>query len=410
MPVSDKITQRAMLEAWKEACPSTQWDGQEWWRYTDNHWSIVPEGQIKTEFYRVVIGINDRATSNTVNSVLESGKQSLYINPNTFDSDPDLLPCANGVVMLKTKKLFPHAPHQYNTSILPYDYDPLAPADSWHYYLKTSAKPDTQKLLQEFAGYSTTTDTRLETALWLYGPRGSGKSTFIEGLRTMLGKRAGDVGLSDLNNRFALADVPGKTLLVATEMPSTTIATSLLNRLISGEPIPIEQKFQKRISVIPRAKLLWAMNDLPTVTSANDGLFRRIHIIEFGKRAVGEVQTDLKDKIALEGAGILNWALAGLDRLRKRAKFDPPASVISATSDYQELSDIASAFLADRYTRNAEGRIRSMDLYAHYMQWRRDHGIFTKCSLVQAAGDWQRLNLLNVKSDGVMWWAGISPT
>ena len=57
--------------------------------------------------------------------------------------------------------------------------------------------PKAASFLQEFAGYCLTTDTAHEIAVWLHGPPGSGESTFIEGLKGMLGPRAGLLGLAD---------------------------------------------------------------------------------------------------------------------------------------------------------------------------------------------------------------------
>ena len=86
----------------------------------------------------------------------------------------------------------------------------------WEYALKSTV-PDAADFLQEFAGYALTTDTRFEIAVWLYGPAGSGKSTVLTGLQTMLGERAGILGLADIErSSFALANLPGKTLYAHT--------------------------------------------------------------------------------------------------------------------------------------------------------------------------------------------------
>jgi putative DNA primase/helicase len=112
-------------------------------------------------------------------------------------------------------------------------------------------------LLGEFAGYCLTVDTSHELAVWLYGPPGGGKSTFIEGFKAMLGKYAGLLGLADIQrSRFALADLPGKTLVVAAEQPSDYISSShILNAIISGEEILVERKFRDAFTVTPRAKI-----------------------------------------------------------------------------------------------------------------------------------------------------------
>jgi len=136
-------------------------------------------------------------------------------------------------------------------------------------YLKGTI-PNAVAFFQEFAGYSLITDTSHEIAVWLWGPRGSGKSTGLTGLQTVLGPRSGILGLADIErNRFALANLPGKTLVLATEQPASYIrSTDVLNAIISGEPIQVERKYKDAYEITPRAKVAWAMNDLPHVSES----------------------------------------------------------------------------------------------------------------------------------------------
>lgn len=155
---------------------------------------------------------------------------------------------------------------------------------------------------------------------------GGGRSTFLAGLGAMLGPRAGLLGLSEIQrNRFALADIPGKTLLTATEQPAGYLRTShVLKALISGEPIQVEKKYRDPFVLVPRAKIAWAMNELPRVGSASDGLFRRVNVLHFEGIPEEERDPAVKSAIEAEGAGILNRALAGLERLRERGRFEVP--------------------------------------------------------------------------------------
>jgi putative DNA primase/helicase len=152
----------------------------------------------------------------------------------------------------------------------------------WKYFLGCTI-PDAAEFMQEFAGYCLTTDTGHEIAVWLYGLPGSGKSTFLIGMQVMLGERAGVLGLADIErSRFALADLVGKTLIVATEQPETSIiASHILNAIVSGEPVSVERKFRDAVIIQQRAKAVWAMNVLPRVPDPNNGLFRRVKVVRF---------------------------------------------------------------------------------------------------------------------------------
>jgi putative DNA primase/helicase len=89
------------------------------------------------------------------------------------------------------------------------------------------------------------------------------------------------------------------------------------------------------------------MNDLPRVQSANDGLFRRVKVIEVEPVPKGERDPKVKESIKEEGAGILNWALEGLARLRKRGNFQVPDSVRGATEHWKATNDTAALFVAE---------------------------------------------------------------
>ncbi len=55
----------------------------------------------------------------------------------------------------------------------------------------------------------------------------------------------------------------------------------------------------------------------------------------------------VKQEIMEEGAGILKWALEGLDRLRKRGEFEIPECIQTATNEYQEANDVPALFVEE---------------------------------------------------------------
>ena len=137
-----------------------------------------------------------------------------------------------------------------------------------------------------------------------------------------------------------------KILVAAAEQPSSFLAsTNTLNAIISGEPLQVEMKYKDPFDLTLRAKLAWAMNELPRVADANSGLFRRVKVVKFPQ--IPEHQRDPKIKAAIthEGAGILNWALEGLARLRERGYFEVPQTVEDATAYFKDANDVPKMFL-----------------------------------------------------------------
>jgi putative DNA primase/helicase len=252
--------------------------------------------------------------------------------------------------------------------------------------------PVAATFLQEFAGYALTTEMRHELAVWLYGPPGSGKSTFLAGLQAMLGHRAGILGLAGLEkSRFTLADLPGKTLVVASEQPSSYLAsTNTLNAIISGEPLQVERKYRDPFIIIPRAKVCWAMNELPRVADANSGLFRRVKVVGFPELPENQRDPKIKEAIELEGAGILNWALEGLHRLNERGYFEIPQQVQDATTQFREHNDVPALFVEDRCAKGLNFEVQASKLYREYRYWCEENGHRPQSS-TRLADDWRRL-------------------
>lgn len=385
----------------------------EWRKYEDGYWKIIERDIIKSSIKATldrarIDGVRPNAAQ--IASVMECARVDIVVPVEKWDTNTEYLPCANGVLHIPTKTLLPHTPDIYATSRLNFDYDPTATCPNFLHALEVI--PDAAEFLQEFAGYALTPDVKHEIAVWMQGPPGSGKSTVLAGLQAMLGIRAGLLGLADIEkSRFGLADLPGKTLVVSTEQPDNYISTTdTLNKIISGEPISVERKFREAVTVIPRAKIIWAMNNLPRVNDANNGLMRRVKIIKFPALEESLRDLDLKEKIMQEGAGILNWALIGLDRLLLRGGFAIPKTILDATREFQEKNDIPAMFLADVNASidllDPNCREQSQTLYDRYNDWCRRNN-HKPLSSVKVADEWRRLGFEKIKIRGVFYWQGV---
>lgn len=410
-----KPTDDELAKLWVESHPYTAFGAGQWRRFDSGKWPELPSDKVKTEIRDILeatkeIGI--RPTSGLLSSVMEFSRLESFVCDEQWDADPDVLCCTNGTLHIPTKELRPHSPDDHITSGVPFNYDPDAIAPMFKYALDSTV-PEAADFIQEYAGYCLTTDTKHELALWMYGPRGSGKSTIIEGIRSALGdQRCGLLSLSDIErSRFALTTLPGKTLMISTEQPGMFVSMSgLLNQLISGEPVTIERKFEHPISLVPRAKLLWAMNELPRIADAGDGIFRRVKVIRFPAIAESDRDPEIKEAIKLEGSGILNWAIEGLMRLRARGRFEFPKEVVSATEDFKIGNDIELNFLQDacKYdVSNDSLRTQSSELYSAYNAWAKSNGHKAKSS-TKVAEDWKRLGLVKYAADGKNFWRFVS--
>ncbi|MCL4561928.1 MAG: phage/plasmid primase, P4 family [Chloroflexi bacterium] len=400
-----------LAKQWISQNPHTAYGLGEFRRYDDGIWKPVPLDDIKKEILNVVTAAKPngiRPTQSLCDSVREMARTLISVPAEKWDSNVDLIPCKNGVYDLTTLKLLPHTPENYLTSKLDYDYDPLASCPNYLHALQTTI-PDAINLLQEYAGLSLTTDTRYETALFLYGPPASGKSTAILGIQTMLGKqRASVLGLGDIKkSRFALSNLVGKTLLMSSEQPTKWAdVLYILNAIISGEPILIERKFQQPFEYSPYAKFIWAMNELPKIDKSENGIFRRLFIIPFLQVPKEKRDPDLKAAIMTEGPGILNWGIEGLIRLRKQGKFSIPNVVVEATKQYINENDPVAIFIAEKCITDPQSQTQSSVLHDAYSSWCFENKYQAK-SVKKIAADWERFGFEKRSSNGREYWHGI---
>lgn len=394
---------------WLADHPNTKYGMGHFYRYRAGYWAPVADGEIESELYPIMVEAKRRKfrpTAPALSSIRKLASVACTVPDECWDANYDLIVCSNGTLNISRMELRDHDPQDYQTGALPFAYDPDADCPTFKRVLRERV-PYAADFLQEWAGYCLTTDTSHEIALWLYGPRASGKSTVIEAFQVLLGKRAGILGLADIgSNRFALADLPGKTLVLSTEQPSSYVgSTHILNQIISGESIMVERKYHDAYRITPRAKIMWAMNELPRIGNASDGIWRRIKVVEFPQTILNP-DPKIKEAVKMEGPGILNWALEGLLRLRGRGAFEIPERVNEASARYAHINDIPSVFVEDCCLIGSQYETGSDQLYQAYKQWCEQNGHKPQ-SATSIAEDWRRLGFEKVTRSGRRFWQGV---
>lgn len=378
-----------------------------WMGYKKGHWVRVEDALISQSVTRYLSrspGV--RLTANRSSSVSRLAQQHSYIRSDLWDAKDDIVVCANGTLDLNTFELRDHRPEDYAMGGLPFAYNPDAEPEAWHEFIGARLG-NVWPFLQEFAGYSLTTDTSHEVALWLLGEGGTGKSTFVEGVLAICGNRAGRLGLSDIErSSFALENVVGKTLLTATEQPSMFIKqVDILNTLISGEMLAINRKNRPIIDVRTTAKILWAMNSVPKIREEGSGIFRRIKIVKFPKLEERPNPRVKQRIMMIEPPGILNWAIEGLKRLRGRGCFEIPRSVQGAVEEFEYSNDPPRQFV-DEMCECGDFKTPKKVLYEAYKAWCHAYGHKPKSSS-QIKEDWLRMGFQETALRGKRFYWGV---
>lgn len=378
----------------------------EWRRYDAGAWGSVPELEIKREIQFLAAKVPTLSVTNgVVTSVTELVRQCVQVSDLLFDANPSIIIFRDCVLDLATWSTVPHSPTHYATSKLPFDYDPTATLPEWDTFLLHLPHA---AFMRRFAGYCLTPETKYEIALWLWGPPGGGKSTYIEALCAMLGAKACVLGLGEIErSQFALGQLPGRNLAISTEMPSRIVkSANIINAIISGELIPIERKYVNPYTIRPHAKIIWGMNVLPQIGNEGMGIFRRVLPIHFPSVPEPDRDPRLKEAILRSPMAVANWALGGLRDVQQNHSLQVPLELLGARDEYKEHNDLTLCFVNEACEREAETRVKTTFLYSKYRDWTTRSG-YRAVSLRNFVHDLDRLGFTNVKPQNVSHYIGL---
>jgi P4 family phage/plasmid primase-like protien len=406
-----KPDQIDLVDRWRERNPDIRFGAGSWRRYQNGYWPKISEVEVERGLLDIIKEARSegvKPSANLLNSVTALARVEVRVPEHVWDNpERGIIVCQNGTLEINGRRLREHRPEDYSLYAVAFAYDPVAKAEFWEEAFAPRLGKSWE-FLQEYAGYALTTRTEHETAVFLLGDPGCGKSTFVEGVTTVLGERSKPLSLASLvQSKFALSSVPGRTLLTATEAPHLYLkSTAILDTLISGEEMEFERKYEKPESFRPVAKVLWAMNETPQVRNPNAGFFRRVKIVQFPSLGDTKRNPLVKELIKTEGSGILNWALDGLDRLNAQRTFTVSPEMEEAGQAFRQENDIPALFVAEMCEVESGTRVKGSELYRRYTEWCRDSG-HNPIGKNRIGKEWQRLGFKEVRPQNVPHYVGL---
>ena len=303
---------------------------------------------------------------------------------NLFDSNPYELVMDNGVLNIKTMDLKPHDPTHYSFIKIPIEYNPNAQATKFIKFLKEcftiEGKLKTKDYFTclEIMGLTLIKHNRFEKAFMFIGSGANGKSTFLDVLSALLGKRnISSRTMSDLSKeKFAKIDLHNKMANIFSDIQGNELYdTGMLKAMITGDIITAEEKYGKPFQFRPYSKLLFSANRFPAISDQSDGFFRRFTIIEWLRVFKGkEKNINLKEELVSdkdELSGIFNLVVNASKMLDERGHFLHEQPVDEVRTKWNEKSEPINTFL-DQETAADDSEaayVSTSMLYAHYQRW-----------------------------------------
>lgn len=292
------------------------------------------------------------------------------VKPESLDSDPMLLNCANGVVDLRTGALRPHDPALRMTQIVPVDYDPDAVCQEWEtaLYQIAGERGDIAGFLRRWFGYCLSGSTREQVFVAHYGDGSNGKSLVMD----LMAKTSGSYAASAPSGMMAatkyesvkdteLAILRGRRMVTAHETrEGVELREDFVKMASGGDKITARRLYSDEFEFTPTHKLQILTNHLPTIKGQDHGIWRRTVLVPYLSTfggAVGEVLksgavvTHVQDKLLFERLstpealrGILAWRVRGcMEWLRDGLMI--PDSVRAAGEQYRSSMDRVGQFV-----------------------------------------------------------------
>lgn len=325
-----------------------------------------------------------------------SGAKSLfsslvYASPSSFDTNPDLLNCTNGVVDLRTGEMRTHSISDRFMHCAPVAYNAGADQSPWLDWLSPTVGADVADWLQIAVGYTLTGYTREEILFYLFGPSRAGKGLFTETLCAMLGEPlAKEVNFSTFtaqrtgdSQNFDLAPLKPCRLVAASESNAyERFNEAKVKALTGGNEVYCAFKHRTHFSYRPTFKIWLSSNQPVNADPDDDAVWGRLRVIEFPKCYLNREDKTMKERMRTPAIleGVLAWAVAGAVRWYSLGA--PGLEEIESSRRLKEAHrgdlDNVKAWLDECCMVGGHGFTANSILYLSYEKWCRENGVEPK--------------------------------
>lgn len=272
--------------------------------------------------------------------------------------DNHIIVLQNGVLDVESNTF-----HKFNKKFkqvtqMAFDYNPDEYPLLWVDTFLNRVLPDEgmQRVLQEFMGaiFIDRDKAKIEKMLILKGAGSNGKSVVFETLKGLLGEdNIKTIPLSELiggsERKQNIASINGKRLNYCSEIQTQEFGKNVdaLKALISGEPVEVRLVYINNFTARNIPLLMANANRMPYIKDWSHGLSRRIIILPFDVVLEEREQNkQLSSELRKEYPGILNWILAGRQRLiANNYQFSISQALADTVEEYQAESSTVLAFM-----------------------------------------------------------------
>jgi putative DNA primase/helicase len=365
-----------------------------------------------------------RSSRRRKNCVLfaHTSKDPLAIDGTEIDQKPWLLPCANGVINLKTGEIEPGRQKDYLLKASPVAWpDDGIEASSvlWEQTLMEifSGNVALVDFFRRVCGYAMVGEVHQSILVVMTGRGRNGKSLIVEVLSKVLGPLAGAIRSEMLLDQFRIASSSGPTPDIMTlrglrmAFASETddgcrISPSRVKWLTGNDTITGRNPHDKyEVQFPPSHTLFLLTNHKPHAPADDFAFWERMVVFPFDLSFVdrppaneNERRADpaLGKKLEAELPGILAWMVRGCLEWQQ-VGLDPPAVVKQAVQDYQRDEDSVGDFIDECCITGPEYSVTAAAVYQRFEEWWKEN-VSNKIPKKKRFGQWFGKRFERVKS------------
>lgn len=323
--------------------------------------------------------INDRKE---IKEKLRINSQRLILTRN-----PNLYALGNCIFDASKNKTINYSPNYVFTAKIPITYNPNAKEpkfNNWSFSKWINediaqGNPDKIKLIRQAFKALINANYSYHTALFLVddGHGSTGKGTFEELLINITGGNYASIRIKAFEKDAYLSSIVNKPLIIGDDNDKNDEIEKAENfkTAVTGDPLPINQKYIPTFSYRPTCFIVQSFNGLPTIRDNSDATYRRIRVVKFNKHYQENAKNrKIKDEY-INNPELLEWIV-------KEAINTEIDGVMIETKESNEIlkqnkidSDPVLQFINECVTSTGGAENRPLDdTYRVFKNWFKDRG------------------------------------
>lgn len=307
----------------------------------------------------------------------------ILIRENTHAAPPNFIAFRNGIYNVEDDSFSAFSPEYVITNMIPWDWNPYAYFELTDQIMNNISVGDkaVRQLLEEMIGSCFYRSNALAggKAFILTGTGANGKSTFLDMMKCLLGRRNLSVlDLKKLNDRFSTIMMFGKVANIGDDISDEFVVdTAEFKKIVTGQSIDAEQKGQPKFDFDPYCKLIFSANSIPRIGKGRDSgaILRRLCIVPFNAKFTADssdykpfIGDELKCQESMEY--MIQLGLQGLKRVLETRQYTTNAAMQEELIEYEESNNPIIGFF--REAENDEIKIEdevTNVVYRRYNEW-----------------------------------------